>query len=484
MTENVEFVDVLVVGAGLAGIGSACQLRRTMPELSLAILEARAVSGGTWDLFRYPGIRSDSDMYTYSYGFKPWTDKSAIADGDSILNYIREAADEYDLNQHIRYNHKVVSAHWCSQDKLWTVTVVRSDGEEQLAIRCRFILSCTGYYDYKQGYTPEFAGVDDFQGEIVHPQFWPEQLDYKDKRVVVIGSGATAVTLIPSMANDTASLVMLQRSPTYIANVPAEDPWLKPLSKFMPSSWVFRSIRWKKVLLQQYIYRLSRKKPRGLRRYLLNQVREELGPDYDVDTHFTPNYNPWDQRLCAVPDGDMFAAIREGKAEVVTDHIDHFNSSGIALKSGNQLDADIVVIATGLKLKFGGDIAYRIDGEEVDPTERFVYRGMMLEGVPNLAMSVGYTNSSWTLKTDLTAKYVCGLLKKMKRGGYSSVIPTLSGEMKEVPLLDFDAGYVLRARDIMPKNGDRKPWKNNDSYTKDYASLEFNRNKYSELEFR
>jgi len=484
MTENVEFVDVLVVGAGLAGIGSACQLRRTMPELSLAILEARAVSGGTWDLFRYPGIRSDSDMYTYSYGFKPWTDKSAIADGDKILNYIREAADEYDLNQHIRYNHKVVSAHWCSQDKLWTVTVVRSDGEEQLAIRSRFILSCTGYYDYEQGYTPEFAGVDDFQGEIVHPQFWPEQLDYKDKRVVVIGSGATAVTLIPSMANDTASLVMLQRSPTYIANVPAEDPWLKPLSKFMPSSWVFRSIRWKKVLLQQYIYRMSRKKPAGLRRYLLNQVREELGPEYDVDTHFTPNYNPWDQRLCAVPDGDMFAAIREGKAEVVTDHIDHFNSSGIALKSGNQLDADIVVIATGLKLKFGGDIAYRIDGEEIDPTERFVYRGMMLEGVPNLAMSVGYTNSSWTLKTDLTAKYVCGLLKKMKRGGYSYVIPTLSGEMKEVPLLDFDAGYVLRARDIMPKNGDRKPWKNNDSYTKDYASLEFNRNKYSELEFR
>ena len=479
-----EYVDVIIVGAGLSGIGSAYHLQEKCPDKSYLILEGRESLGGTWDLFRYPGIRSDSDMYTYSYGFKPWTDKSAIADGDSILNYIREAADEYDLNQHIRYNHKVVSAHWCSQDKLWTVTVVRSDGEEQLAIRSRFILSCTGYYDYEQGYTPEFAGVDDFQGEIVHPQFWPEQLDYKDKRVVVIGSGATAVTLIPSMANDTASLVMLQRSPTYIANVPAEDPWLKPLSKFMPSSWVFRSIRWKKVLLQQYIYRMSRKKPAGLRRYLLNQVREELGPEYDVDTHFTPNYNPWDQRLCAVPDGDMFAAIREGKAEVVTDHIDHFNSSGIALKSGNQLDADIVVIATGLKLKFGGDIAYRIDGEEVDPTERFVYRGMMLEGVPNLAMSVGYTNSSWTLKTDLTAKYVCGLLKKMKRGGYSYVIPTLSGEMKEVPLLDFDAGYVLRARDIMPKNGDRKPWKNNDSYTKDYASLEFKRNKYSELEFR
>ena len=285
------------------------------------------------------------------------------------------------------------------------------------------------------------------------------------------------------MANDTASLVMLQRSPTYIANVPAEDPWLKPLSKYLPNSWVFRSIRWKKVLMQQYIYALSRKKPQGLRRYLLNEVRKELGPDYDVDTHFTPNYNPWDQRLCAVPDGDMFNAIREGKAEVVTDHIDHFNSSGIALKSGKQLDADIVIVATGLQLKFGGDVAYYIDGEEVDLTERFVYRGMMLSGVPNFAMSVGYTNSSWTLKTGLTANYVCGILQKMKRGGYRHVTPTLRGEMNESPLLDFDAGYVLRARDIMPKNGDREPWMNNDRYTKDFVSLKLKPSKYSELEF-
>lgn len=355
-------------------------------------------------------------MYTYSYGFKPWVNKSAIADGDTILEYIREAADEHDLNQHIRYNHKVVSAQWSSTDNLWTVTVTRSDtqsdNEEPLIIRCRFILSCSGYYDYDQGYTPEFAGIDDFQGEIVRPQHWPEQLDYKNKRVVVIGSGATAVTLVPTMSEDTASLVMLQRSPTYIANVPGEDPWLKPLIKLLPASWVFRLIRWKKVLLQQYIYRLSRKNPKGLRRFLLNKIREELGPDYDVDTHFTPDYNPWDQRLCAVPDGDIFAAIREGRAEVVTDHIDSFNSKGIALKSGKQLDADIVVVATGLKLKFGGDIAYSIDGKEVDLTERYVYRGMMLSDIPNMAMSVGYTNSSWTLKTDLTAKYVCGLLKK------------------------------------------------------------------------
>jgi len=486
--EENELVDVLIVGAGLAGIGSACQLRRRSPELSFTILEARTVSGGTWDLFRYPGIRSDSDMYTYSYGFKPWVNKSAIADGDTILEYIREAADEHDLNQHIRYNHKVVSAQWSSTDNLWTVTVTRSDtqsdNEEPLIIRCRFILSCSGYYDYDQGYTPEFAGIDDFQGEIVHPQHWPEQLDYKNKRVVVIGSGATAVTLVPTMSEDTASLVMLQRSPTYIANVPGEDPWLKPLIKFLPASWVFRLIRWKKVLLQQYIYRLSRKNPKGLRRFLLNKIREELGPDYDVDTHFTPDYNPWDQRLCAVPDGDIFAAIREGRAEVVTDHIDSFNSKGIALKSGKQLDADIVVVATGLKLKFGGDIAYSIDGKEVDLTERYVYRGMMLSDIPNMAMSVGYTNSSWTLKTDLTAKYVCGLLKKMNRNGYTSVTPTITDKMGEVPLLDFDAGYVLRAQDIMPKNGDRDPWKNNDKYTKDFVNLELKRNKHSELTFR
>ena len=485
--EENELVDVLIVGAGLAGVGSACQLRRRSPELSFTILESRAVSGGTWDLFRYPGIRSDSDMYTYSYGFKPWVNKSAIADGGTILEYIRETADEYDLNQHIRYNHKVVSAQWSSTDHLWTVTVTRSDtqsdNEEPLTIRCRFILSCTGYFDYEKGYTPEFAGIDDFQGEIVHPQFWPERLDYKDKRVVIIGSGATAVTLVPSMAGDTASLVMLQRSPTYIAKVPAEDPWLKPLAKYLPNSWVFRSIRWKKVLMQQYIYRLSRKNPQGLRRYLLNEVRKELGLDYDVDTHFTPSYNPWDQRLCAVPDGDMFTAIREDKVEVVTDHIDHFNSSGIALKSGKHLDADIVIVATGLQLKFGGDIAYCIDGEKVDLTERFVYRGMMLSGVPNMAMSVGYTNSSYTLKTDLTANYVCGLLQKMEREGYRHVTPTPHDEMNEAPLLNFHAGYVLRARDIMPKNGDREPWMNNDRYTKDFISLKLKPSKYSELEF-
>lgn len=483
MKESNQSVDVLIFGAGLAGIGSACQLRRNCPEQTFAILEGREASGGTWDLFRYPGIRSDSDMYTYSYGFKPWPNKSAIADGASILSYIRETAAEYDLEKHIRYQHKVVSAHWSSSDSRWLVTAECGDTGEQVTISCKFILSCCGYYDYEQGHIPEFAGLDDFSGEVVYPQHWPEQLDYKDKRVVVIGSGATAVTLLPTMSKDTASMVMLQRSPTYIVSVPAEDPWVKPLRKWLPNIWAFRLIRWKKVLYLRYIYNISRKKPRSLRRYLLGQVRKELGADYDVDTHFTPNYNPWDQRLCAVPDGDMFAAIREGRAKVVTDHINQFNKTGIELQSGKQLDADIVVVATGLKLKFGGGINYNIDGVDIDITEKYVFRGMMFSDIPNLAFTVGYTNSSWTLKTDLTASYVCRLLNKMARGGYTSVTPRVKGEMGEVPLLDFDAGYVLRARDQFPKNGDRLPWKMHDDYIKDYAGLRLGRVSDKELEF-
>lgn len=483
-SQNREYFDVLVIGAGLAGIGSACQLRRNCPDQSFAILEARQEIGGTWDLFRYPGIRSDSDMYTYSYGFKPWPNKSAIADGDSILNYIRDAANEYGLEKHIRFQHKVVSAEWSSKESRWAVTVERSDTNEQLILQCQFILSCSGYYDYDQGHVPMFSGIDDYEGEVVHPQFWPEGLDYKDKRVVVIGSGATAVTLVPSMSTDTQSLVMLQRSPTYIANVPAEDPWVHSLDKFLSNSLSFRLIRWKKVILQRFIYGLSRRNPKKLRGYLLNQIRKELGDDYDVDTHFTPNYDPWDQRLCAVPDGDMFKAVREGRAEVVTDHIDHFNKEGIKLKSGKQLDADIVILATGLKLKFAGGVGFQVDGESIDLTKQFVYRGTMLSGLPNLAFTVGYTNSSWTLKTDLTAHFVCEMLIKMKNENFTSVTPIVDGEIVEKPLLDFDAGYVLRSRDIMPKNGDRLPWRNHDDYIKDFFSLRFTTDKYSELEFK
>ena len=488
MTKPFESVDVLIVGAGLAGIGGACQLRRNCSDRSFMILESRATSGGTWDLFRYPGIRSDSDMYTYSYGFKPWRDKSTIADGQKILDYIREAAAENDVERHIRYQHKVVAANWSSSEKRWLVTAERGgsgDGSgESVTISCKFIFNCSGYYDYEQGYIPEFAGIDNFNGQVLHPQHWPENLDYHDKRVVVIGSGATAVTLVPAMSEDTASLVMLQRTPTYIASIPAEDPMAETLGKWLPNNWVFRLIRWKKVLFQIYIYNLSRKKPRQLRRYLIGQVRKALGPDYDVATHFTPDYNPWDQRLCAVPDGDLFAAIRAGNAEVVTDHIDQFNSDGIQLKSGKQLDADIVILATGLNLKFAGGVQYSIDDKKLDITEHFIFRGMMFSDVPNMAFTVGYTNSSWTLKTDLTGNYVCRLLNKMNRGNYTTATPRMNGTVDEVPLLDFDAGYVLRARAQFPKNGNRLPWKNYQNYIRDFVGLRLGRLNDDELEFR
>jgi len=484
MTNHIESIDVLIIGAGLSGIGGACHLRRSSPDRSFMILESREASGGTWDLFRYPGIRSDSDMYTFGYGFKPWSDKSSIADGHKILSYIREAAAEYDVEQHIRYQHKVVSASWSSTQSRWLVTAERGDTGEQATISCQFIFSCSGYYDYDQGYTPEFAGIDSFKGQVIHAQHWPEQMDYQGKRVVVIGSGATAVTLVPAMSQDTTSLVMLQRTPTYIASVPKEQPLAETLRKWLPDSWVFRLIRWKQVLFQIYLYQLSRRNPQGLRKYLLGLVRKEMGPDYDVDTHFTPDYNPWDQRLCGVPDGDLFTAIRENRAEVVTDHIDQFNKEGIHLKSGKQLDADIVVLATGLNLKFAGGVQYSVDGKVLDFAEHFIFRGMMFSGLPNMAFTVGYTNSSWTLKADLTGQYVSRLLNKMARYSYTAVTPRLTGEVEEMPLLDFDAGYVLRSRESFPKQGNRLPWKNYQNYIRDFIGLRLGRQNDDELEFR
>ena len=484
MTNQTESIDVLIIGAGLSGIGGACHLRRNSPDRSFMILESREASGGTWDLFRYPGIRSDSDMYTFGYGFKPWSDKSSIADGHKILSYIREAAAEYDVEQHIRYQHKVVSASWSSTQSRWLVTAERGDTGEQVTISCQFIFSCSGYYDYDQGYTPEFAGIDKFKGQVIHAQHWPEELDYQGKRVVVIGSGATAVTLVPAMSQDTASLVMLQRTPTYIASVPKEQPLAETLRKWLPDSWVFRLIRWKQVLFQIYLYQLSRRNPQRLRKVLLGLVRKEMGPDYDVDTHFTPDYNPWDQRVCGVPDGDLFRAIRENRAEVVTDHIDQFNKEGIHLKSGKQLDADIVVLATGLNLKFAGGVQYSVDGKVLDFAEHFIFRGMMFSGLPNMAFTVGYTNSSWTLKADLTGQYVSRLLNKMARHSYTTVTPRLTGEVEEMPLLDFDAGYVLRSRESFPKQGNRLPWKNYQNYIRDFIGLRLGRQNDDELEFR
>jgi cation diffusion facilitator CzcD-associated flavoprotein CzcO len=483
MSDNVFDTDVLIIGAGLAGIGSACHLRRNDPNTNFIILESRAASGGTWDLFKYPGIRSDSDMYTYAYGFKPWKSKVSIAGGDKILSYIRDTAKEYDLDKHIRFQHKVVTAEWSSERKLWSVSIMRGDTGKTVIINCQFILSCCGYYDYEQGHKPHFDDIDSFTGEVVYPQHWPENLVYKDKNVVVVGSGATAVTLVPTMSKETASLVMLQRSPTYIANIPAEDSTAKFLRQYTSDNIAFRVTRWKKVLFQRFIYGLSRTNPKLLSNYLLKQMRKELGDDYDIDTHFTPKYNPWDQRLCAVPDGDMFKSIRDGDAEVVTDQINKFTKNGIVLDSGKELLADIVVMATGLKIKFGGGINYIVDGESIDMSQQHVFRGMMISNIPNMAFTVGYTNSSWTLKTDLTAKYFCNILKKMNRNGYRSVTPRLKSKVADSPMLDFQAGYVLRAKDQLPKNGDSIPWKTHDDYIKDFSDMLFNRLNDEELEF-
>lgn len=477
--------DVIIIGAGLSGIGAACHLRRKCPQHSFTLLESRDTLGGTWDLFRYPGIRSDSDMYTLGYSFRPWTRDKAIADGDSILGYLHETAEEYGLLEHIRFRHRAVAADWDSDSQRWALQIERGKDQPPLTMTCNFLLNCSGYYNYEEGFTPHFEAEEQFKGLRVHAQHWPQDLDYRDKKVVVIGSGATAVTLVPELAREAASTVMLQRSPTYIASVPAEDGLAQTLRRWLPQSIVYRITRWKRVLFQIYIYQMSRRRPGAMKKFLLNQVQEELGPDFDVATHFTPDYNPWDQRLCAVPDGDLFAAIREQRAEVVTDHIDRFTPGGIRLASGRELPADIVVLATGLNLQFLGGMELRVDGQAVDPAQHFVYRGCMLSGIPNLAVVVGYTNSSWTLKADLTADYVCRLLRHMHRHGTRRVVAALpdQGLVNPEPLLDFNAGYVLRARDQMPRQGSKKPWRVRQNYILDRLDLRFSSLRDGVLQF-
>lgn len=471
-SSNSDIVDVLIVGAGLSGIGSARHLQHACPERSFTLLESRETLGGTWDLFRYPGIRSDSDMYTLGYSFKPWLDRKSLADGPSILKYLKETATETGVDQHIRYNHKVLSANWSSESATWTVVVQRTDTDERLEYVCRFLMMCGGYYDYEQGYTPEFSGSEDFKGPVIHAQHWPEDLDYKEKNVIVIGSGATAVTLVPELARQTSHTIMLQRSPTYIASIPEEDSWSTRLRGLLPPSWVFRLTRWKRVLLQIFVFNLSRRRPQLVKKLLLDQVRQELGEDYDVKKHFTPSYNPWDQRLCAVPDGDLFAAVREKRAEVVTDKIDHFTSGGIHLESGRDLDADIIVLATGLNMKFLGGMTLSVDGEVKDPGKLFVYRGMMLANVPNMVQVFGYTNASWTLKSDLTGQYVCRLLNHMRSTGATTAVPRVSEEaIEEEPMLDFSSGYIRRAVDKFPKQGKRLPWRVYQNYIVDFLNL-------------
>ncbi|HEX4864314.1 MAG TPA: NAD(P)/FAD-dependent oxidoreductase, partial [Acidimicrobiales bacterium] len=467
--------DVLVIGAGLSGVGAGHYLQDECPWASYAIFEARDSIGGTWDLFRYPGIRSDSDMFTLGYSFRPWDGEKSIADGASILQYIKDTAVAEGIDDHIRFGHRVVRAEWSSADALWNVTAENLGTGETVELTAGFIFSCAGYYRYDRGYLPAFEGMDSFQGTIVHPQAWPSDLDYTGKRVVVIGSGATAVTLVPSMAPLADHVTMLQRSPSYIASLPAKDPIANWIRKVLPSKVSGPVVRWMKALLTQGFFQLSRRRPELVKKMLRKQIEASLPKGYDVDTHFTPSYNPWDQRVCLVPDGDLFESICDGKVSVVTDVIDSFTESGIRLVSGKELQADIVVTATGLELLFLGGIELIIDSEKVDVSKKLAYKGMMLEGVPNAAMAIGYTNASWTLKCDLTCQYVTRLLNRMHSTGLRQCTPVNSDtSVVEEPLLNLTSGYVLRAADRFPKQGSRYPWRVYQSYLKDYRALRLN----------
>ena len=476
-----EHFDVLIVGAGLSGIGAGAHLRMECPKKSFAILEGREAMGGTWDLFRYPGIRSDSDMYTLGYRFRPWNDPKAIADGPAILKYIRETAEEYKLNEKIRYNHRVRKATWSSDDALWTVEAEQD--KSIVRFTCSFLYLCTGYYDYENGYTPDWEGIERFQGRIVHPQKWSEDIDYADKRIIVIGSGATAVTLVPALAERAAHVTMLQRSPTYIVSRPSQDKIANGLRAILPARAAYTITRWKNVLLGMFFYNLARKRPSVMKRLIAKGVRKELGEEALND--FTPNYDPWDQRLCLVPDSDLFRAIRDGKASVVTDHIETFTQTGIKLKSGEQLDADIIVTATGLVMKLMAGLQLVVDGEPVDFSKKLAYKGMMYSDVPNAASAFGYTNASWTLKCDLTAQYVCRMLNYMDSHGYAICTPRLNDPSVEPePAVDFTSGYVQRALPTLPQQGSKTPWRLHQNYVKDLSMLRYGRVDDGTMEFK
>jgi len=472
-----EHFDVLIVGAGLSGVGAGYHLQHKCPAKSYVILEGRDCIGGTWDLFRYPGIRSDSDMFTMGYSFKPWTEAKAIADGHQILNYVRETAAENGIDKKIRFRHKIKRASWSTPEARWTVEAERSSGEgatETVTFTCNFLFSCAGYYRYEDGYTPEFAGRDNFKGPIIHPQKWPEALDYANRRVMVIGSGATAVTLVPEMAKTAAHVTMLQRSPTYVVSRPAQDPVANKLRRNLPESLAYHLIRWRNVLWGMYFFQLCRRKPAQIKQWILGGVRVALGPDYDVATHFSPRYNPWDQRMCLVPDGDLFNAIRENRASVVTKEIDRFTEHGIRLKDGSELPADIIVTATGLVLQVLGGMEIAVDGRTVDFAKALTYKGMMYSDVPNLASAFGYTNASWTLKCDLTCEYVCRLINYMDRHGHKQCVPrNVDPSIQEVPWIDFSSGYVQRAIAKMPKQGSKRPWRLYQNYALDIVTLRF-----------
>ena len=479
-----EHFDVLVIGAGLSGIGAAYHLKTYCPGRTYAILEGREAIGGTWDLFRYPGIRSDSDMFTLGYRFRPWREGKAIADGPSIKKYIEETASEHGIDRKIRFRQRVTRAEWSTEAARWNVTAEVGAERTPKSYSCNFLYVCTGYYDYTSGYTPEFEGRDRFRGRIVHPQHWPEDLDLAGKRVVVIGSGATAITIVPAIADTTAHVTMLQRSPTYIASLPGHDAIAETLRRVLPDGAAYAAARWKNVFLATLFYTLSRRRPALVKKLLRRVARKELGPDYDLDTHFKPRYEPWDERLCVAPDGDFFRAIKKGRASVVTDTISSFTETGIALESGEHLDADVIVTATGLNAKLMSGLTLVVDGRPVEMAKTVAYKGMMFSEVPNLALAVGYTNASWTLKCDLTAEHVCRLLNHMERKGYAICTPRPSDpSMETVPLLDLSSGYVRRALGSIPRQGARAPWRVHQNYVMDLAALRFGRVDDPELTF-
>ncbi len=476
-----EILDVLIVGAGLSGIGAAWHLQRRCPSKRYAILEARDAIGGTWDLFRYPGVRSDSDMYTLGYAFQPWTAGKAIADGPSIRGYIRDTARDNGIDRHIRFGHKVVAAAWSSLEACWTVRA-EHDGA-QVAIRTRFLYMCSGYYSYDEAYRPTFEGEDRYLGRIVQPQFWPRDLDYRDRQVVVVGSGATAVTLVPALAQQAAHVTMLQRSPTYVVARPSEYRFARRFRRWLPEKAAYRATRWRVILESMLLYRVARSKPELAKQKIVAMARHALGRDFDVDTHFTPSYKPWDQRVCVVPDGDMFKAIRKGQASVVTDHIERFTDTGILLKSGKELAADVVVLATGLKIRILGGVAVTVDGRPFHASEAMSYKGMMLSDLPNCVMTFGYTNASWTLKADLTAAYVCRLLRYMDRKDLAIAVPRREAGVAPQPFLNFTSGYVQRAQNELPQQGSRKPWQVYQNYLQDMLTIRYGRIADGVMEF-
>lgn len=462
-----EFVDVVIVGAGISGISAAWHLQDRCPNKSYAILERRENIGGTWDLFKYPGIRSDSDMYTLGFRFKPWTSEKAIADGPSIMAYLKETVAEYGIDKNIRYGQNVKSADWSDADNRWTVHIDR-DGED-VEISSRYLIACSGYYNYDEPFSPKFAGSDDFGGKIIHPQHWPEGLDYSGKRIVVIGSGATAVTLIPALVNTGAGHVtMLQRSPTYIGSLPDVDPFAVRMKKALPTGPAYVANRWKSIIFQSAQYQIARRFPKFMRKTLMTMAERRLPEGYDVEKHFGPSYNPWDQRLCLAPNGDLFKTIRAGKADVVTDTIERFTETGIQLSSGQHLEADIIVTATGLNLQLFGGATISRNGEAIELNDTMAYKGMLLTHIPNMAFTIGYTNASWTLKADLVSEFFCRIINYMDEHSYDRFEPKHPGNsVDERPLMDFTPGYVLRALDYLPKAGSRAPWRLKQNYLLD-----------------